>query len=100
MTVSGAGAVPGAAVVCFGGVGPPERPALELGREDAGVRGAVAGEGFAPLPFPGALIFARLKRLEGKLIKSSGVNKIKDGVSSEHTLRGQQNPYRKDWAEH
>ena len=68
MTVSGAGAVPGAAVVCFGGVGPPERPALELGREDAGVRGAVAGEGFAPLPFPGALFFVRLKRLEGKLL--------------------------------
>ena len=27
-------------------------------------------------------------------------NKIKDGVSSEYTLRGQQNPCRIDWAEH
>ena len=66
MTSSGAGAVPGAVVVCFGGVGSPERPGVELGREDAGVRGAVAGEGFAPLPLPGAPIFGRLKRLKGK----------------------------------
>ena len=63
MTCSGAGAVPGAAVVCFGGVGSPERPAAELGREEAGVSGAVAGEGFAPLPLPGALTFPGLKRL-------------------------------------
>ena len=69
MTFSGVGAVSGAGVVCFGGVGSPERPAAELGREDAGVRGAVAGDGFAPLPLPGALAFARLKRLEGKLFK-------------------------------
>ena len=67
MTFSGVGAVPGAALVCFGGVGSPERPAAELGREDAGVGGAVAGEGFAPLPFLGALTFPRLKRLNGGL---------------------------------
>ena len=62
ITFSGSGAVPGAAFVCFGGVGLPERPAAELGHEDAGVRGAVAGDGFAPRPLPGALAFARLKR--------------------------------------
>ena len=69
MTSSGAGAVPGAVGVCFAGVGSPERPGVELGREDAGVKGAVAGEGFAfaPLPLPGAPIFGLLKRLKGKL---------------------------------
>ena len=68
------GVVPGAVVVCFGGVGSPEPPGAELGREDAGVRGAVAGEGFAPLPLPGALAFGRLERLKGKFIRSSGMS--------------------------
>ena len=86
ITFSDVGAVPGAAVVCLGGVGSPERPATELGCEDAGVRGAVAGDGFAPLPLPGALAFGRLKRLKGKLIRSSGVNKVKDGMSLEAYL--------------
>ena len=67
MTFSGAGAVPGAVFDCFGGVGSPERPAAEQGREDAGVRGAVAGDGFAPRPLPGALAFVRLKRIERKI---------------------------------
>ena len=42
-------------------LGPPDPPGAESGREDAGVCGATAGEGLAPLPFPGALIFTRLK---------------------------------------
>ena len=67
MTFSGVGAVPGAVVVCFGGDGSPERPGAELGCEDAGVSGAVAGEGFAPLPLPGALILGRLKGLKGNV---------------------------------
>ena len=66
ITFSGVGVVPGAADVSFGGDGPPEPPTVELGHEDAGVRGAVAGEGFAPMPLPGAPIFDRLKRLKGK----------------------------------
>ena len=81
MICSGAEVVPGAVVVRLGGVGSPEPPGAELGREDAGVKGAVAGEGLAPLPLPGALAFDRLKRLNGKLIRLSGVNKIKDGMT-------------------
>ena len=77
MTCSGMGAVPGAVVVCFGGVGSPERPGTELGREDTGVRGVVADKGFAPLPLPGALAFGRLKRLKGRFIRSSGMNMIR-----------------------
>ena len=59
------GVVPGGEVSCFCGVyGSPEPAAVELGREDAGVGGAAAGEGLAPLPLPGAAIFGRLKRLK------------------------------------
>ena len=60
----------------------------------------MAGEGFAPLPLPGAGILDRLKRLKGKLIRSSGVNKVKDGMSLEHTLCWKQSPCRTGWAEH
>ena len=65
ITFSGVGVVPGAEVFCFCGLsGSPEPAAAELGREEAGVEGAAAGEGLAPFPLPGAPIFGRLKRLK------------------------------------
>ena len=66
ITFSGMGVVLGAEVFCScGESGPPEPAVAELGREDAGVEGAAAGEGLAPLPLPGAAIFGRLKGLKG-----------------------------------